>query len=617
MAKRLTALPIVTAFLIGFHKLDDFDTWWHLAAGRWIAMHHAIPHTDTLSHTARDHVWINLQWGFDLVLYLLHGAGGPVLLSFAGAAVFAATVAMLLRLVAARIGSVAGSLLVLVALLAAQERVTLRPELMSFLLLAAVLSVLDVARRFDDRGLFLLVPLMVIWANVHSLFVIGAFAIVCAMVGTRARPSKPLVAWGGAALAAVLINPYGLTGALFPLKLVSRINGSVPVFQTVGEFVSPFAAGASGTSVMLYKVLLAIGAAAIAAALVAKAGNAGRSRASMKKPADLPAFDWGGLVFFVGLAVVSGSARRNIALFAIGGTPFIAGCLERAAASRPRWRSALDRPPLALSAGVVALALAIGAAVVTGALYKFDNSPQEFGAGVIEGTFPERAAEFARIAQLPANLYNDMSAGGYLSWADPVGGGVFVDGRLEVYDAPFVTEYVTAEASAVRWQTDADRYGVQTAIIFHRFENERTLVGRLNQDKAWTLVYLDEVAAVFVRTAGNDAAIARAAAIRGAFDQATDAWLARPAKKWPWPAGRIEGTRAYARVQATIGAAGPAVAAYLKLVDLGIAPGEEVERRLLLARYFAANGRRTDAQEQARRILAIDPANVEATNLLR
>ena len=56
-----TAVAALAGLAIGLHKLDDFDTWWHLAAGRWIATHHAVPVTDTLSHTVRDHAWVNMQ----------------------------------------------------------------------------------------------------------------------------------------------------------------------------------------------------------------------------------------------------------------------------------------------------------------------------------------------------------------------------------------------------------------------------------------------------------------------------------------------------------------------------------------------------------------------------
>jgi hypothetical protein len=387
---------------------------------------------------------------------------------------------------------------------------------------------------------------------------------------------------------------------LFPLKLVSRIDGTSRVFQTVGEFASPFASGAAGVSIVTFKIMLAAGLALAIAAIAVE-----RRR-----------FDWGGLMFFLGLAALASSARRNVAIFAIGAAPFIGGCLQAVLASRPRWqRAATRRAPIAAAVAAIGAAV-LGVAIVSGAFARFEGAPQEFGTGVIEGTFPMRAAAFVRAAHLPSKLYNDMASGGYLSWDDPIGDGVFVDGRLEVYDTPFITGYVTAVADDARWQADADRYGIQTAIVFHRFEPDRMLAGRLAANEAWSLVYVDEVAAVFVRTQGNDAAIARAASLRAEWNARTDAWLSRPAEKWPYPAGRIEGTRAYARFMATIGLTEPAVAAYLRLVDLNIPEKEEIERRLLIARYFAGSGHIPQAQEQARRILEIDSSNADAQRIL-
>ena len=587
---------------MGFHKLDDFDTWWHLAAGRWIATHHAIPATDTLSHTVRDHAWVNVQWGFDLGLYALHSIGGPVLLCVAGAAAFCAVAVLLLRLVSRGIGAGLAAVVVLVAIIAAQERVTLRPELLSFLLLAAVLSVLEYGRRADGRGWFLLVPLMIVWANVHALFVIGAFAIVCAWIGTMSSPDRRLVLWGGVALASVLASPFLLEGALFPLKLLTRLDGSSAVFQTIGEFESPFGAGVTSVSLVFYKILLSVGIAAAVAALTVRFRR----------------FEWGGLIFFAGLVMISMSARRNVALFAIGSAPFIGRCLEIILESPPQWRQwAAQRAPVAAALAILGAVLVSGT-VATGALYKRDNSPQEFGAGVIEGAFPDRAVAFVRAARLPGRLYNDMAGGGYLTWDDPIGDGVFVDGRLEVYDTDFITDYVTATSVPARWQANADRYGIQTAMVCHRFESDRVLAGRLFQDPAWTMVYADEVVAIFVRTLGNDDAIARSATLRGEWDARTQAWLTRPVTRgWPYPSGRVVGTRAYARFVATIGQAEASIAAYRTLIELGLRPAEEIERRLLLARYFASHGRPVEAQEQARSILAIDPHHAEALSLSR
>ena len=599
IGRAASAAVALLAFAFAFNKLDDFDTWWHLASGRWIAAHGAVPVTDTLSHTVRDQPWINVQWAFDLGLYQLHAIGGPVLLCAAGAIAFAAAIVLLLRLTATYLNSSVAALIGLLVVLAASERVALRPELLSFVLLAAVLTVLDLERRGNSRWLPLLVPLMIVWANVHALFVLGAFAIACALIGQGKASSRRFLLVGAAALVSVLVNPYGLTGALFPLKLVSRINGSTPVFATIAEFASPFAPDAPGLAIVFYKIVLAIG---ILAALWAMAS---RRRSTL-------AFDWGGLLFCAGLAAVSYVARRNVAIFAIGVMPFIARSLATVTSASPWFRGVTSRRASLIGAAVLLSAVSLTAAEVTGALNRWDRQPREFGAGVIEGTFPIRAVAFARAAQLPGKLYNDMAAGGYLTWDDPIGDGVFVDGRLEVYDTPFLTDAVMAMSDPIRWQRDADRYHIQTAIIFHRLETSRALAGRLVQRQDWTLVFADDVAAVFVRTRGNDAALARAFAMRPQWDEQTEAWLSQSVPRWPYRAGRVESTRAYARFMATTGHAELAITAYAKYLELGPPVEDEIDVRLLLMKFFAGRNRLPEAREQALRILAIDPHRAEA-----
>ncbi len=185
LGKLARIVTVALAAVLAFRPIDDFDTWWHLAAGRWIAGHGAVPSTDTLSHTVRDHRWINLEWAYEVVIYLLHSLGGPVLLSVAAAVGFTLAVWLLLRLVQPHLGDAGGAILSLLVLLVMQDRFTVRPEMVSFPLLVGLLSVLEFARTREGRGLWLLVPLMVIWVNVHGLFIIGVFAILCALSGAK------------------------------------------------------------------------------------------------------------------------------------------------------------------------------------------------------------------------------------------------------------------------------------------------------------------------------------------------------------------------------------------------------------------------------------------------
>jgi hypothetical protein len=605
------AAQIVTvglAAVFAFRRLDDFDTWWHLATGRWIVLHRMVPATDVLSHTVRGHPWINLEWAYEVVIYLLHSAGGPVLLSVAAAMGFTLAVWLLLRLVRPFLGGVGAAALTFAVVLVIQDRFTVRPEMISFPLLVGLLSILDSAGERGGRRLWLLVPLMIVWVNVHALFIIGVFAILCALAGA---PSRKLALPGLAAIAAVIVNPFGLDGALLPAKLLTLIDKSNPVFQTIAEFRSPFAPDAVGLGYATYKVLLVGGSIAVLAAFVA--GLRGRRR--MDRPAIQE--ELGRIAFFAGLAALSIIARRNTALFALGASPLIARSVGSIALRFPEaMRASVLELSSAGATALVLVGLTLGASVVTGAFYRWDRQPREFGAGILEGSFPIRAVAAAREARLPGKLYNDVAAGGYLAWDDPIGDGVFIDGRLEVYDTPFFASYVASMYDPAQFEAEALRYGIQTVILFHRWENRRLLIEALARGGVWSLVYADEVAAIFVRARGNEEALARAAAMNDRWNQATQAWLTRPIPEGRYPAGRVEGTRAFARFLVTIGDPQAAVDVYNELLKLHIPTDEEVDVRLLLARRFAATGQAELAREQAKRILAIAPSNLEAQRLL-
>ncbi len=252
----LTVFPVALAGLLAFRRLGDADTWFHLAAGRWIVENLAVPHTDTLSYTVPDHPWINVQWLFDVFIYGLHRAGGPSFVVFAGAALFMAGMVVLLKNLRLAIGPVASTLIALWGLAVAQARFNVRPEMISLLLLQIVLLVCVTGWRNGARRLWLLPVIMLVWVNTHSLFVIGAFVIVCYMAATLVcgLPFMPrgfresvtpaarrtMILAGTAALLVTLANPYGLDGVMFPLKLMTRVSGEVPLFQRVGELRPSF-----------------------------------------------------------------------------------------------------------------------------------------------------------------------------------------------------------------------------------------------------------------------------------------------------------------------------------------------------------------------------------------
>ena len=73
-------------FAISSSALRDGDTSWHLAAGRWIVAHGAVPTTDPFSYTFLGKPWTAHEWLSELLMFSVYAAGGwPGLLLMFGA----------------------------------------------------------------------------------------------------------------------------------------------------------------------------------------------------------------------------------------------------------------------------------------------------------------------------------------------------------------------------------------------------------------------------------------------------------------------------------------------------------------------------------------------------
>ena len=129
----IAALCFVAALQL--HRLDDPDTWWHLASGRRIAERGQIDRVDPFSYTAQGAEWINRQWLFDLGAFASWRAGGELRLTIVAGAGYLVGFLCLYVLVRRRLPAWAAAVLVMLAALAAVERFTVRPEAATMALL--------------------------------------------------------------------------------------------------------------------------------------------------------------------------------------------------------------------------------------------------------------------------------------------------------------------------------------------------------------------------------------------------------------------------------------------------------------------------------------------------
>jgi hypothetical protein len=118
-------------------------------------------------------------------------------------------------------------------------------------------------------------------------------------------------------------------------------------------------------------------------------------------------------------------------------------------------------------------------------------------AGIYSSETPFDATKFLISAQLPNPLFNAMSFGSYLIWEAQPYFPVFIDPRIDLYDASTIVEYITASSAGEDWQEILDQYGIQT--IMASPQEQAGLIEALDDSQLWIRIYTDSAAVIFGR----------------------------------------------------------------------------------------------------------------------
>src|SRR4051812_28237832 len=244
----LCALAALT-MLLAWRTESSRDFGYHLATGRWILEHRSWPRVDSFTYTLEGRPYLDMHGLFQVVLALAYRAGGMIGIGVLRVLFASATFALLW--VSARRRNVQSPALLgagfVLALLAWEDRLMMRPELATALCLALQLLLLH---RYGEtskrRYLLATIPLQLLWVYSHALSilgigVIGLYAAASLASGLRRRAFDP-APWL-VLLANVLVlflNPYGAQGVLFLWDLRSRVQPGNPFADSILELRSPF-----------------------------------------------------------------------------------------------------------------------------------------------------------------------------------------------------------------------------------------------------------------------------------------------------------------------------------------------------------------------------------------
>jgi hypothetical protein len=196
------------------------DAWYTLLGGR-IVSRSWLPHHEVLTILGHGRVWVDQQWLAHVMLYGLWAAGRwPLALT--ALAAMSVTAFGLAAATARILGATARStaLLLLPCFLVGFVNTSFRAQTLTYILFALILLLLLRDEARPGREVFLVFPLLVLWANMHGSVVLGAGLVVLrglVLAVSKLRARERVSAWMPRAAALVVLpwlctlaSPYGL-----------------------------------------------------------------------------------------------------------------------------------------------------------------------------------------------------------------------------------------------------------------------------------------------------------------------------------------------------------------------------------------------------------------------
>lgn len=474
------------------HRSYDTDVWQHLRVGRAIWQLHEIPRTNLWTWPTFGAPYDIPSWLFRVVLWpfwAAFGERGLDLWRWSTAVALFALLFAAARRAAGRAGDGLPTLAILVwSALLWRARWECRPETLAALFLATEIVILEWRRTQPRSGrpwrdvAWWLVPLQLLWINVHISYYLGLVIGVAYVLdgywrrsrGNSSSDASRLLLILLAAGCACLVNPFGFRAIVQPFDFFLHGRYEL-IFQYVDELQPINWSENIRNGLPLYL-------AALLGVALWRWRRVG--------------FDPAQAVLLAVLLPQALATNRFLGFFVIATAPLFARDVELVLAG--------TKPPPALrSSWPRALALACPILLLCG--FELTRSLPAFGMGPRWDRVPVRACDYIVQNNMVGHGYNMYWHGGYLLWR------FWPDrGRL-----PFMDIHQTGlrEDRDAQVQSMMDSSAWQALDARHRFDwvllptvelPGQHLMDWLDADSTrWSLVFADDAASLFVRSEGT------------------------------------------------------------------------------------------------------------------
>jgi hypothetical protein len=453
-------------------RFDDPDMWWHLKTGEIIWTTHTIPLFDIFSYTTHHQALIPQEWLSQLAIYSAYqwaGYSGLMawLCLFTAALIIAGYVLCTLYSGNAKVAFVGALLIWFFGTIG----FAIRPQMIAYLLLIVELLLIQLGRTRSPRWFLGLPIVFVVWINCHGSFILGVIVAgvflfsslfsfeMGSLVSQRWEPRRRKVMTLALVLsvAALFLNPVGIRQILYPFDTLLNMHVLLANVEEWAPLKMSEPRGIGVLAVLLLCFLLPV---------------IRRSELFWDELLLLALGTW--------LAV---SHVRMLAVFGILAAPVLSRQLSTL------WDGySIEEDRIWPNAVLISASLLV-------VFFAFPNH-RDLEAQVISQS-PAKAVEFIKANHLAGPMLNDYQAGGYLIWVAPEYP-VMMDGRTDVYEwSGFLGEYGKWATLQSDPSTLLQKYKVNFCLLTPGSAIAQVMP--LLHD--WKLVYSDNNASIFVRTA--------------------------------------------------------------------------------------------------------------------
>lgn len=516
MKKRIISIIVFLSFFLLFIsiinkymsiKLWDYDLWWHLSTGKYIVETKTIPDKDPFSfvnkleenksiNPTRERYILKKYWLAQVFFYKIYDAFGDKGIIILRSLLLFATIFFVFSWF--KRNNVSFYIIYPLVFLVFSQTMRFtgeRPVLFTVVFTVLIFFILDDFKQRKSKIIFALVPLMLLWANMHGGFILGIVFIGAFMAGetlnyfifkkglVSKKALMTLLIVGIIAIAVSAVNPNGFDAFLTLTKQNKMFQAGVQ------EYFSPFTLYKSHLRPIDWEYIALVALFPVILAL-------------RNKKIDIVH-----LFILCGLLYMSVTALRFIIYYVCIGTMIIGKdlhCLledyfKKVNINKLKFES------------LAAVLIFISSLLFT---FGFLDINRVTFAKAVTISVPKGAADFIESHDVQGNMFNDMGFGGYLIWRLYPKKQVFIDTRQLNYAVMREFEMITLSMISLDknrrepppgkkplWERILDHYDIDLIIIdtIDVFGGIKPLIFSLIKNDSWAPVYGDFISVVFVR----------------------------------------------------------------------------------------------------------------------